>query len=230
MKHVSRYVASGAGTRLTAIRRWVGDSRCWTRGFLEALPRAVVCVVAMGSAVRDRGHRRSDFDLLVLYRGRRPAISAPMEVDVRTHAVESAEEQLRTGHEVLGWAMRFGVVLYDPKGIWGSLSRKIGGKVPLPSAGDASRRAEASLAKAREMLAVGDESAADDLVLAGITQLARERLIRNQVYPASRPELPGQLRSIAPKDHLAQILNDAMYAEVSAATLLQRIDAVLETA
>jgi hypothetical protein len=76
------------------------------------------------------------------------------------------------------------------------------------------------------MLGIGDDSAADDLILAGATQLVRERLIKSEVFPASRPELPGQLRTISPHNPLAQILEDAMYRDIAPSDLLDRIDAL----
>jgi hypothetical protein len=76
------------------------------------------------------------------------------------------------------------------------------------------------------MLNMGDDTAADDLILAGATQLVREVLIKGRVFPASRPELPGQLRSISPSDPLAQVLEDAMYGELAPSELLNRIDAL----
>ena len=63
------------------------------------------------------------------------------------------------------------------------------------------------------MLQIGDESAADDLILAALTQFARKRLIENGVFPASRPELPDQLREIDQNDPVARLLYDAMYAD-----------------
>ena len=63
------------------------------------------------------------------------------------------------------------------------------------------------------MQEIGDESAADDLILASLTQLVRERLIRHGIFPASRPELPDQLRAIDCDDPLAQLLDDAMFGD-----------------
>jgi hypothetical protein len=171
-------------------------------------------------------HRRSDFDLAILFRGERPSIKAPIEVDIRMYPFESAEERLAEGHEIIGWAMKFGTALYDPESAWESLRIKFADRVPLPSASDAAERARQSLSRAREMLDVGDDSAADDLILAAATQLARERLIGSGVFPASRPELPGQLRAIRPRDPLAQILEDAMYGDFAPSDLRKRISAL----
>jgi hypothetical protein len=214
-----------AENKLNVVRRWVGDSECWLKAFLEnvrATP-GIVCIVVMGSAVRDRGHRRSDFDLLILFRGKRLSLKPPLEVDIRMYPMGTAEENLAAGHEVLGWAMKFGTALYDPEGAWKLLRTKFGDRVPLPSASDAAKRATQSLLRAREMLGIGDESAADDLILAGVTQLVRARLIKSRIFPASRPELPHQLGTISPHDPLAQILEDAMFSEVAPADLLHRL-------
>jgi predicted nucleotidyltransferase len=217
-----------AKKRFDVIRRWAGDSESWLVSFLETVSGnpSIVSVVVMGSAVRDRGHRRSDLDILIVYRNERPSLQQPLEVDIRMYAIHTAEKQLAAGHEILGWAMKFGTPLYDPDCVWKSLQLKFGDNVPLPSAREARRRAEQSLSQAHEMLSVGDDSAADDLILAGATQLVRERLINNHVFPASRPELPDQLRSTSPGDPLAQILEDAMFKDVEPSALIRRIDAL----
>jgi len=214
-----------AENTINVVRRWVGNSESWLRDFLANVPAmsSVVSVVVMGSAVRGRMHRRSDFDLVILFRGKHPSIKSPIEVDIRMYPFETAEEQLAAGHEIIGWAMKFGTALYDPEGAWELLRTKFGDRVPLPSASEAAERARQSLVRAREMLGIGDDSAADDLILAAATQLVRERLIRSRIFPASRPELPGQLRAISPHDPLAQILEDAMYGDVAPSDLLDRI-------
>jgi predicted nucleotidyltransferase len=213
-------------SKLSVVRRWVGDSELWLNALLEnaSAISSIAAVVVMGSAVRDRGHRRSDFDLVILFKGKRPSLKPPLEVDIRMYRIEAVEEQVKAGHEVLGWAMKFGAALYDPQNAWELLRAKLADRIPLPSAIDASERARKSLESAREMLRIGDDSAADDLILAGVTQLVRERLIESRIFPASRPELPGQLRNISPDDPLAQILEDAIYAEVPPSELLSRLD------
>jgi hypothetical protein len=180
----------------------------------------------MGSAVRERGHRRSDFDLLILYRGKRPVIAAPIEVDIRWYPVEKAESLLAAGHEVVCWAMKFGVPLLDAEGQWECLKATWGDRIPLPSASEALDRGRRSLQKAKEMLDAGDDAAASDLLLAALTQFVRARLIDYKVFPASRPELPKQLLVACPFDPLAQLLEDAMYQDVDASELVKRLEAI----
>ena len=157
--------------RLAAVHRWAGDAEQWLIAFLEAVAsnRSIVAAVVMGSAVRERGHRRSDFDLLVIYRGKRPSLKAPMEVDIRFVPIEQVDEQLSNGHEILCWALKFGTALHDPELFWDRLERVWSDRIPLPSATDARTRAELAFKRANEMLQIRDDSAADDLLLAAVT-------------------------------------------------------------
>jgi hypothetical protein len=56
---------------------------------------------------------------------------------------------------------------------------------------------------------MGDEDAAQEQRLVALTQEARAKLIRQGVYPASRPELPDQLRSLK-ENALAEKLDRAL--------------------
>ena len=208
---------------VAVICRWVGDSERWLAQFLEAVPSdpTIICVVIMGSAVRQRGHRRSDFDLLVVHRGKRPKIEAPIEIDIRFASIELAHAQINNGQEIVCWALKFGTAVYDPQGRWAHLREIWADRIPLPSATEARRRGEETLARATEMLEVGDDSAASDLALAAITQFVRERLIKAGIFPASRPELPEQLRRITETDPLADALEEAMYGEAPTGELLE---------
>jgi hypothetical protein len=127
------------------------------------------------------------------------------------------------GHEILCWALKFGTPIYDLNDTWQSLQSSWSNRLPLPSAAEAKQRAELALNRADEMLAVEDESAADDLILAALTQFVRERLINYGVFPASRPELPSQLLEIDELDPLANLLQDAMYKEQSPQDLMKRL-------
>ena len=174
------------------IRRWIGGAKEWLSKFLASAPglKSIVAIVVMGSAIRKRGHRRSDFDLLVVFRGKRPIIKAPLVIDIRFVSIDQIQDQISKGHEIVCWALQFGRVLYDPEHFWQKLANTWAGRVPLPSALDAQTRGEKCLARAVEMINLEDESAADDLVLGALTQFGRQRLIEAGVFPASRPELP----------------------------------------
>ena len=212
---------------LNVVRRWVGDSKNWLERFLaDAKPNpSIASVIVMGSAIRERGHRRSDLDLLVLHRGKRPAIAAPLEVDIRWYPLEKADDLLAVGHEVMCWAIQLGVPLLD-SGAWAELQSRWAGRVPLPSASEAVLRGKRSLQRAREMLSAGDELAASDLLLAAVTQFVRARLIDHGIFPASRPELPKQLLAVSPSDPLAALLERAMYQEDDPSELAAKLEAI----
>lgn len=214
---------------LSAVRRWVGDSKSWLEWFLLAAQSnpSIVAIIVMGSAVRERGHRRSDFDLLVLYRGKRPVIAAPIEVDIRWYPIEKVESLLALGHEIICWAMKFGIPLLDAESKWAELKARWSGRIPLPSISEALTRGQRSLQKAREMLDAGDDAAASDLLLAAVTQFVRARLLEHNVFPASRPELPKQLLAVSPADPLAALLEDAMFQDDDASELAERLDTIV---
>jgi predicted nucleotidyltransferase len=210
------------------IRRWAGGAKPWLRAFLSdaASDNNIRSLVALGSAVRQRGHRRSDLDLLIVFSKDRPVLNPPLEVDVRLYEADAVERKLASGHEIIGWAMKFGRALHDKEHYWKTLYDKWKDRIPLPSPGEAAQRARRSLESARKMLEVGDESAAEDLILASATQFVRHRLIVRGVYPASRPELPSQLRSTIPDDPLSALLDDCMYGKRRASDLFHELTAL----
>lgn len=202
-------------SKLAAVQRWIGDSEAWVRALLarDLGGEGIVTIVMMGSAIRNRGHRRSDVDLLVVYRGERPKLRPPVEVDIRYQPLAGLEAVAKTGHEIVTWALKFGVVLYDPENIWSALQLQLGSNLRLPDEKEARERARRSLRVCGEMISAGDEEAASDLILAALTQLVRAELISRGVFPASRPELPVQLKALDPTNQLAELLSDAMYSD-----------------
>jgi hypothetical protein len=74
-----------------------------------------------------------------------------------------------------------------------------------------------------EMWESGDEDAANDMILAALTQLVRMELIDLGLFPASRPELAEQLRQIRPGDSLAKALDDAMFTNLSSEQLFEQL-------
>jgi predicted nucleotidyltransferase len=214
-----------ATSKVSMVRRWIGTSEAWVRNLVDKAPedRTIVAVVIMGSAIRDRGHRRSDVDLLVLYDQKRPKLRPPIEVDIRYQAAKGVEQLAKSGHEIVTWALKFGIAIYDPNDVWASLKNLTLAELKLPSATEARARADRSLTVCAEMLSLGDENAASDLILAALTQLVRAELIQGAVFPASRPELPGQLKQLEPNSALAKLLEDAMYSDRSAAELFATV-------
>ena len=181
------------------VYRWpTKRSRTWFKGFLDRVVKDanVAAVIVVGSAVRP-DVSSEDLDLMVLCHdvsALKP--NAPMEVDVRKLSISDLESRIGAGHDMLIWAIRLGRPVVDKEGLWAGVVARWGSRLPLPSASVCSERARAARQRMEDMRAIGDECAVADLAVAHETHRARARLLQAGVFPASRPELAGQLREI----------------------------------
>jgi predicted nucleotidyltransferase len=210
---------------LGAIRRWPSKkARDWARRYaaLATSSGRVDAIVAIGSAVRGKVHEKSDLDLVVIFHGEAPPLTdAPIDVDVRQFVRDEVEQLLASGHDLLGWAVRYGVPVLDRGGYWASLVCRWRERLHLPSAAIAEERSRRAERTARELLASGDDEAALEMAVAALTHRARARLISAGVYPASRLELPEQLRDIGELE-LGERLLAALNRGATAQALLGR--------
>ena len=181
------------------VLRWPTQrSRDWTLALLDRAPGApnVAAVVAVGSSVRP-GVSSSDLDLVVICGdalGFKKKNRAPSEIDVRAYAPSDVDSSLESGHDMLGWAVKFGKVLFQRDGYWDEVVRRWKDRLPFPDIDSAYTRASDSYRWLSDFHSVGDTYAAYEHALSYLTHLARAALVERGVYPASRPELPGQLR------------------------------------
>jgi len=156
----------------------------------------VLAVVAIGSAVRPNV-RSVDFDLVVICEN--PDLfhqTRPIEIDLRVYASAEIESQVGGGHDLLGWTVKFGKVLYERNNFWTKICNAWNWRLPLPSSKLARERAVSAYRRLMNVLNIGDVSAAHEQALTYLTHIARAELLDKKVYPASRPELPKQLRSV----------------------------------
>ena len=190
------------------IFRWpTSAARNWTTEFLQRVrrDRNVLAVVAIGSAVRE-GVRSDDLDVLVLCQSVQAfSERAPMEIDLRAIDAESVDAKIKAGHDLLGWAVVFGRILYDRKETWLHIVERWRGRVPLPNPVEARCRSDVTRQRMQEMREMGDEDAAIELELAYFSHDARATLAEAGIYPASRPELPRQLTEIGADRLAAQV-------------------------
>ena len=188
-----------ARSALARVRRWPSaEARAWVEDLVAMLcdDERVSAVVIYGSSVRDAAGS-SDIDLLFVHEGAPPELALPpLDVDARGYERSTVEAEVARGHEVLGWALRYGVLVWERDGFWSSLAARWRGAAPLPSADAAEERAARALRTSEDLRSAGDDDAAREQLLVALTQRARARLIRAGVYPRSRPELPLQLRTI----------------------------------
>jgi predicted nucleotidyltransferase len=196
------------------------------RNFTRALADeegAVVAVVAFGSAVSGCTRTESDVDILVVYRGQRPAVLPPPEVDVRWVDIAAFEAAIENGDDVVAWALGLGVALHDPEAFWSDAASRWKSRLPLPSLEVSAERSARARRYAEDLLAAGDDDAAAEQVLTMLTHLARATLAANGVFALSRPELPGQLRDQG-EDAAATLLEGFMLGRIGPAEVLARTD------
>lgn len=170
-------------------------SENWTRSFVSSArtDSNIAAIIAIGSAVRPNVSS-TDVDLLTictdLHSLKR---TPPIEVDLRAYPIAEIESKLEKGHDLLTWAIMFGCSLYQRDGFWDALVRSWRYRMPLPSSNLARERAASVYRHLTEMVALGDEQAAREQAISYLTHLVRAELLEKGVYPASRPELAGQL-------------------------------------
>ena len=106
------------------------------------------------------------------------------------------DQKIREGEDILGWAIRFGRAIFERDRFWAILRSHWARQLPFPSPEVSVARAIRFERMARELVSMGDFVAALEQVLGMLTHRARASLLLARVYPASRPELPMQLRKI----------------------------------
>ena len=194
---------------LKTIDKWPSTyAKEWVENFVPGLCRQpdIWAIVIFGSVIRPNAKYCLDVDLLIIYQNDRPNFSTPpLDVDIRSYCREDIESLIQEGHEILGWTIRFGKVLYEKDKYWTILCDKWKDHLPLPSAKVADKRAERAKQLFEDIKVIGDEDAAEEQFIAMLTQMARACLIRSGIYPASRPELPEQLKSIGKYDLASQL-------------------------
>ena len=182
-----------------AVLRWpTPRSKDWTEAFLDSAGSNpnIVAIVAVGSAVRSQV-RSADIDLVVICRDPNALNETrPLEVDLRAYSAADIDARLKAAHDVLGWAVKFGRVLFQRDCFWDRVVESWRDRLPLPSSKLARARAAGAYHHLSNVLQFGDADASHEQALAYSTHLARAELLERGVYPASRPELPQQLRGI----------------------------------
>jgi hypothetical protein len=179
--------------------RWpTSRARDWALAFLDSArsDANIIAVIAIGSAVRPRVPS-SDLDVLAICADPSKVSAArPLEVDLRVYSAADIESKLATGHDMLGWAVMFGRMLFQRHSFWDRIVKSWRQRLPLPSSALARSRAAAAYRRMSNLLRLGDADAVREQAISYLTHLARAELLERGVYPESRPELPEQLRKI----------------------------------
>jgi predicted nucleotidyltransferase len=210
---------------LSCILRWPSEAAWhWTvRLVYTAMDDDHIdAIIAIGSSVRPRAATSSDVDLVVIYHGDKPVFGTPpIDVDVRSFRRDEVDVLISGGNDLLGWTVRYGQPVFERDNYWSDVEKRWADRVPLPSGTVAFDRASKAQQRVGDLLQIGDEDAALEQVVTMLTHVARARLIEASIYPASRPELTGQLASIGAAS-LASLLTEALRGGTPARELMQR--------
>ena len=153
-------------------------------------------LVLIGSIARPV-RQVADVDLLYVYHhGSVSFQDHPLDVDIRAYEKSKFLERLTCRHDVITWALRYGRLICERDHFWSDLVDSFGGNLPLPPPEVAEERAERTAVVYKHLLEMGDREAALEQRISLLTHRAWVLLLRAKVHPASRPELPAQLRSI----------------------------------
>lgn len=194
------------------IKRWpTREARAWVGAFLDRAERSqkILAVVALGSSVRP-AVPSEDLDLLVLHTdGADLDWRPPIEIDLRSYDASAIERELAAGADLATWCVRFGLPLFERDDAWTRLVEAWGERLRLPDPDTADQRAEQARRQLSVLEEIGDEGAANEVRVSYLTHRARAALSRSGIFPASRPELGGQLRSIG-EVKLANALESAL--------------------
>jgi hypothetical protein len=162
-------------------------------------------LVLIGSIARPVS-QAVDVDLLYVYRD--SAISFrdhPLDVDIRAYERSTFLERLTCRHDVITWALRYGRVICEKDQFWSSLVESFAGTLPLPRPEVAEERAKRAAVVHKRLVEIGDREAALEQQISLLTHRAWVLLLRAQVHPASRPELPQQLRAVGERSIAAEL-------------------------
>lgn len=137
---------------------------------------------------------------------------------IYAHFVAMRLKKIREGDDLLGSAIRFGRAIFERDQFWKDLHSRWASRLPFPLPETSIARALRFERVARELAAMGDFEAALEQIAGMLTHQARATLLSSCIYPASRPELPTQLRMIK-QYRLAEILESALRRRLSAEVL-----------
>lgn len=177
---------------------------------------AELSIILIGSVARSTHTSQSDLDLLVIG-DRLPIIERhPDRLHVQALTTKQLADRLRDGDDFAAWCVRYGVPLVTSSewlkivnspdaAIWPDWRKKI-------------RHAARRLILSAALLETGDIAAAAEEMLYAVSHTARAILLKNAVFPLSRPEIITQLRDLG-HERLGKLLQDLSYEEPTKAAL-----------
>jgi len=167
--------------------------RRYLQELVSDLAKDATAVVLVGSRARGTSDQWSDVDILVVGSGETPKTRGRVQIIQASEAELS--ERLERGDDFAAWVLRFGKPISGRRR-WEQLKARLSRQERWPDAGIKRRKAEVHLRAARALMGLGDEEAAQEEARIALSHLARGLLLEREVFPLSRPELPGQLEAV----------------------------------
>jgi hypothetical protein len=188
----------------------------FVQGVCSANEGVQISVILIGSVARSTHTSQSDLDLLVL--GDKPPVVErhPNRLHVQAITAQRFTERLRAGDDFAAWCVRYGVPLLTSPGWLQIVSSSEAGT--WPDWRKKIRHAARRLTLAASFLETDDLGAAAEELLYAVSHSARAILLKDHVFPLSRPEIISQLGDIG-HGRLAKLLQDLSYEDSSRATL-----------
>jgi hypothetical protein len=161
-------------------------------------------VILVGSYARNKQTWQSDMDFFVITPQRINRWKTPLNIHILFDTRNEFIDKLIYGNDFQQWALRLGIALMDDTGWWSTLKNSEGIYV-WPDWRLKIRHALKSQSIASQLLLDNDWDNAGEEYLIVASHIARALLLRNNIFPLSRPELPGQLKLIG-QDVLSNII------------------------
>lgn len=156
-------------------------------------------VVLVGSSARGVMNDRSDVDILILQNAdRRLQIEHSGDMHLQQDTRSRFLKRLQDGDDYPGWALRFGEPISDPDGWWAKQVIAERESPHWPNWRPKIEHAQKRLRMSKDLIEIGDYVAASEELMLAASHVARATLLREGIFPLSRPELPSQLLDIKP--------------------------------
>ena len=156
-------------------------------------------VILVGSSARGVMNDRSDVDILILQNDdRRLQIEHSGDLHLQQDTRSRFLRRLQDGDDYPGWALRFGEPISDPDGWWAKQVTAERESPHWPNWRPKIEHAQKRLRMTKELLEIGDYLAASEELMLATSHVARATLLKEGVFPLSRPELPSQLTDNKP--------------------------------
>jgi predicted nucleotidyltransferase len=166
----------------------------------------VQAIVLIGSYARNTSMPFSDIDVVVI--GNLQLGPAPVGIQITQMDAVNLRRRALDGDDFVIWALRLGRPILG-EAWWERQKIDLIPRSPWPDPKRNIERARARIRDAKTLEGIGDRDAAHEEGRYAASQLARAVLLSKRVMPASRPELPNQLREVG-EDWLGHLVESTM--------------------